>query len=917
MPIEWDDEPAKPQAAPGKIQWDEDLPPTNAIQQFGAGANEKLAVFPRMSADVADLVKSGIRRGLTALGIPDDLAEQAATYGNPLAVTGFLADQAATSLEPGGVFSGPEPQTTAQRIARRTGQEVGATVPLAAATMALAPAAPAVKEAGNAVQRGLASLMEGIRSTPGRAAVGELAATTGAGAGAGIAGEAAPGSQTAEMIGQLAGGLAPVAMLHTPSAYLARFGRSLVNRISPQATRQAATEAVQDAIGGEMTPQAIANLREAEKIAGGIEGFRPSLAEATNSPSLIATQRAIEKGLSGKALEMAAVRRQQNLDALRRFEAAKAPPGPGFDFVIDTASRKVDDIRAGIAGQQAEVSGARSAIGEALPSADRFAIGHDLRNRLVEAERQAADDMKALRQELGLNDADVTVPFGQFAENVAAAGPDSIFRDLRRYPDLMETIRRAGAGEVETGAPKTYEGPEIADSGGLEPGILTPESTLPEPTQVNVTFRDLMALREEIGFQFRNARAASSPDFRKVRLLGALREEVDNLLEGLDFPDPALSAAYKEFRQRYFTDYVERFRKGAAYKVQAKDGRGFYRTDDEDVATAFWAAGDVSAARQFKTVYGTEPQANAALEAVALDSLRGAAVRDGQVDQRLLQTWIRRHESVLAEFPAIRAKVADVEATNRALLDREAQLTQRARQIEDQVLVKALGSVAGGQKTPDQLLAEAMQSPQKMGQLKALVRGNEDAEKALARAIWNAAAGQRDLGTFIQQNEAALKLGLSPQHITDLKLLAGGREMASRVPAPTGSAVQPRPFQALEDATRMGMPQIASRIFAVQSGRTSWRFVVSEAGSRALRGYTQEQMEALLREALYDPRVAKDLANAVRMRKMPPAIANRLNVRLFNLGMETRDGPAEEEPRPEPSIIPRGLGGMAVPGFGG
>jgi hypothetical protein len=880
MPIEWDSQESAP--AGGKIAWDDEQPDSGGLLQQGV---------------------YGFNRGLAKI-LPYQLLPEGAER--------FVEERFLGSERP--------PQGMAERIAGRTGQEVGATAPLAALTMGLAPLAPAVSQAGNAVQRGAAALMEGIRSTPGRAAIGELVSATGAGAGAGIAQEIAPGSAGAEMTGQLAGGVAPLALAAAPTRWIMKGGKWVLERVVPptqpgeepgmirsvidwllpnrgRVQGNAAGQAVQATIGGELTPGALEQLRQADEIAGRVPGFRPSLAEGTGSPALVATQRALERGLTGKDLEMAAMRRQGNERALETFATRQAPPGKPVEFVIDAATRSVNDIRAGITGKQGEMTAMRQQLAEQrLPIADRSKIGFGMRDQLLVEQRRAAAELAKTRANIGIDQADVTVPFGQFAADVAAMAPDSPFRDLRRYPDIMQIIRRVGADEVPSGAPKTYEGgPNEPPIGSLESAYLDPSASLPEPTQVNVSFSDLVALREEIGFQVRNAEAAANPDFRKVRLLVGLRQKLDDTLEGLDFPDPGLSAAYKQYRQQYFTDYVERFRKGAAWEVRRKDGRGFYRTEDENVATTFFRPGDVEAARQFNAIYRGNPEADAGLAAVALDDLRDAAVRDGQLDPRLYETWLRKHRSVLDQFPALRTKIAELGSANQGLLAREAELLERSQAIEDQVLVKSLNAISGGTKTPPQLVAEALKNPMKMGQMKAIIRGNEAAEQAWARAVWDAAAGQKDIGQFIAANEPALKLALSSRHIDDLKILAQGSEILARVPAPSGGVLQSDPAASLQKALGgVKLTTLESRISAVRQGRTNWRTETIALMSRFMRGYSQDQSAALLQEALYDPQVARDLANTMRFRTLTPVIARRLNVRLFNLGMNTREQQGEE-----------------------
>ena len=97
------------------------------------------------------------------------------------------------------------------------------------------------------------------------------------------------------------------------------------------------------------------------------------------------------------------------------------------------------------------------------------------------------------------------------------------------------------------------------------------------------------------------------------------------------FEETDTSGRYNQFRKACFDEYIKPFEEGTVYKVRMRDGRGFYKTTDEKVAEAFWQPGNITAARQYKAVLAADPEANAALEAVALDSLRDAAVRDGVI----------------------------------------------------------------------------------------------------------------------------------------------------------------------------------------------------------------------------------------------------------------------------------------------
>lgn len=762
--------------------------------------------------------------------------------------------------------SGPEPQGKLGRIARRAGAEVMTAVPLAAVPFAAAlrPAGQMASTLGGRVVQGM---VDTVRAAPGTAAVLEGASAAGAGIGAGIANEISPGSTTAEIIGQTVGGLAPAAAGYTPVVMAARGARNVWGRISPQAQTEAARREAAKVVGGEMRPDAVA---EAEELRQAIPGFNPTLAEATGSPALVATQKRLEKKASGPELEQMMARRAGSEQAVERFAQEAAPGGPdGPEIVIDTARQRVESLSRGIESARNDVAAIEQRWGAGVPRTDRSATGSFLRDKLLDLRSQTSARMSRLATELGLDDVDVTVPFGKARDELLAEfAPKSVFDDVDNVPEVLSAIRKVTA---DTPMPQT-------DASGAITGFRMDS---------RVTFGDLKALRERVSDDLMDAQSAANPSRKKIRALAILKERVDGLIDTLtETADPTLAARYKQFRDTYRTEYIERFEKGPAFKVRQKDGRGFYRVADEKVADAFFAPSDVSSARQFKAVYGNDPEANAALEAVALDSLRDAAVRDGRIVPNLLQAWERRHASVLDEFPSLRAAVTRLENVTERLAARQAQLTERARWVEDALLSRELAKIERG-GPPDALIDAAVRDPRRMGQLLGSLRKNEEALTALRRNVWNMAAdgSAEEIADFVNRFQPSLRLLFSPQHLGNLRRIQRARAMLQRTPAPSGQGYQPNPLAAVEGGIGMGVPQLASRVFAVESGRTSARYVTTDALGRFLRGRSQAASEALLKEALYDPEVAKDLAAVAFDRAGKADVSRRLNARLFSLGL--------------------------------
>ncbi len=85
------------------------------------------------------------------------------------------------------------------------------------------------------------------------------------------------------------------------------------------------------------------------------------------------------------------------------------------------------------------------------------------------------------------------------------------------------------------------------------------------------------------------------------------------------------------------------------------------------------------------------------------------------------------------------------------------------------------------------------------------------------------------------------------------------------------------------------MNQIASRVFAAQSGRTSWRYIAADLLGRLWRGHSRAETERLMDEALFNPDVAADIADMLTVPATRTETAKRLNTWLFNVGVDGSD----------------------------
>lgn len=182
-------------------------------------ANELLAAAQKLDAPRPtsnfEQGMSGLNEGVAnILGAPVDLVSAGlGKVGLPQSDTPIGGSESIKSLfgliSGGNAISDVQPQDRTQRILRRAGQEVGATLPALPVLAATAPAraigaAPTVMNAGRNL---LSEISTAFKSAPTRTTGVEAATAAGAGAAASLSNDMFPDNPTAETIAQVVGGL--------------------------------------------------------------------------------------------------------------------------------------------------------------------------------------------------------------------------------------------------------------------------------------------------------------------------------------------------------------------------------------------------------------------------------------------------------------------------------------------------------------------------------------------------------------------------------------------------------------------------------------------------------------------------------------------------------------------------------------
>jgi len=768
----------------------------------------------------------------------------------------------------------PEPQTTADKVFRTAGQETAKAIPYLATPYLLASSKiyTGVQPIKTTAEEVVKTILNQMRNSPTSTFFAEQLATLGFGVGKGLAEETAPDSVLAQSVYPIAGALAPATassvVVKTPTAIAFKLGNKLKNYFGSKAQEQRAVEGMSQQFESALsTPDAQTNLAKASQLKEKIgDDYVLSPAEQSGSPQLIASQKQIEADATGSDLDMLVKRKENNLKAIEGYKVKHFPSdGDEAPFIYDTFSKKFNDL-SNINSIQAKNSVDKlDEISTNFPYAEKAVIGANLRSEIKNLRTQAVDDFNKYADELNVK-LDEKLAFDPLKNVIASTLKldkkfklQSRFGDKTSLPDVLYDIKK------------------IKKDG-------------------TITFGELKDLRERVSNDLLDALSSANPKKQLIRNLSAVQKDIDNYL---DEQAKSLGKNYVEFRKAYKERIINRFEKSGAYKVKTLGNTQEYTIANEKVADAFLT--NVDSARQFKTVFTNaetgkiNQDALQSLENVILDRIRRKAFKGDVVDANKLKNFINTNREVLQEFPSILSKLDTEQKVIQKISNRVSQLNNRKSLIEESLLAKKLSF----EKNPimekgaeiDKVITNAIKEPKLMYKIANRLKTNEEKE-ALRKSVAKIMFGTTDivnnpdkLKNIINANYNSLKYVFNVEHINNMKTIADAYKFALTTPMPQGMGNLPEGMiNKVEDFAGTGLSQVASRVFAVKSGRTSARFMLSDFFARFFVKKQKQKAEAIFKEAMFNPKVATQMAEIANAKIYKPEMNRKLNLVLFNLG---------------------------------
>ena len=810
------------------------------------------------------------------------------------------------------------PETKGAYVARGAGEMVGNTLPMSLAlitggTMMPPAVAQAPVAIGNPIRMAGETVLKSVANAPISAAMVDAVSAAGAGAGGNIA-DIESGKPRADPLprsaAEIGGATVPLAWyMFSPTALAARAGKEAVDYVRGKpgpavegvtskvaGMRDTAKAKALDSVSAGVSerlqePQIAGNVESAAAVADQIPGFKPTLAQRSGVPSLVRAQEGIESRATGDELNRVADIRGQNQAAIDKFIKESAPAGPQVGNPEDVFGNAMEkrlaaiEQRLGIQGEKpaSEIAMAEATMPTTAPKgpADRT---FDPQRAGDTIRTEAATERGKMGAQVSSQRAAVD-PAGQVQINPDAirGGTDAAALRSAFGPDATDPLV---ARMLREGQQSPVLGPE---------GQPMPQAS--EPTTLADTMDFASKLNAVQRRLFGNPQRTPQQDEQLAsvkRALDATNAEIDRAVAATGDKDMAQRLA--DYRQFYREEFVPRFQQGAMADARAKAPSGEFKVNSEDLPKKFFNPYSLTEAEQFQKVFGQNPRAQEVMTDHALASLRDS-LGGKPLTQAVIDAWKAKHARVLDRMPEVRAAVDKIDVSEAE--KRLATLDSRRRAVAESEMGQILS------RDVATAIPRAVQDPKVMRQMAATARrAGPDAEAAFKKLVWDHALGKdgvpdvKRLDAILGENERSLNIALGPKHVADLRTITEAARIQGRTKPPVGSTDTEAlsPPDKFKEMTGSGFNQLMNRFVTVMRGRSSATYESGAAAGQFIKNLSEKQHEQLLKEVLYDGRLANDFATFIRTGQRPPKERSRAYLLAIGASSVDGDGGKRENP---------------------
>ena len=721
--------------------------------------------------------------------------------------------------------------------------------------------------AGGGIVPGVGVVARAAHKIP--AIIGEIGSTVLGGVGSEVAGP------TGGIVGGVAGSVTPTAVSKSAGALpqLFRMGKS-----ASDPARMAGKE-IAGAV--EAHPPSAQNVEDAEKVAQKLAqhgaDFKPTLGTATGAPGVLNVERKLATD-SGEALTRYNTRLGEMDAAIKTAKQSMFPASS--QNVQRIADQRVRDATAKMEQRLAGINEQIERLASSIPAKPQQGAGEQLR-RLRDSAQGAAREVKQGKLRSMYDEAERAgvkadmEDIGAFVKETEVADPN-FFQNM---PPVFAKVKKA------------YTAPELPSVGRDIPPDLRAAAEQAAGKRGPASFEEVHSLWRQANREYGDAMRAG--DSQKMQYLGKLKEKLGEKVasfEGTDVGD-----RLKDFNKFYKEKYAPAFKEGVGGQMV---GRGKYgeTMNPEDVVKKFFTPSGID---DFKLIYGGGKEASDTLRDGVLSMFRQEAVRGGTVSQAAARTFMRKHGETLNKMPDVKAALSDIGKVNDELMGAASRMSER-RKLIDRSRVAELAKT----EKLDEAIDAAFADPKKMRALGSL--GTDAGSKqAVARAIADRveAAAEKagiDALSMVTGNADTLRPimnRLGPNHFENLETIAGAMTIRGRAgTAPKTANLPGKPADLVEQVTGSSPRTIWSQSVNTAAGRQSGTSAVLHLLSKFGIKMREEQAAKVMREAIYNPGLAKELARASNS-KLPALkdAGNRFRDHLLAAGIRSEASATDDQ----------------------
>ncbi len=679
-----------------------------------------------------------------------------------------------------------------------------------------------------------------------KAALNQLFIGTRMGIGSTMGQAAAPDNPYAEAAGQIGGGLFPSLAMVTRLRSGSVEARQALQEAAKKSGQVNVGEDIRKAISP-LDPNAVRQqLADYEALKQSYPGLNVGVGDILENNTLQSLQRQT-MGRNSQFLTEAGTRARANQAALEAAKEGIVPQAPV-------------SITGAIRGQKQLLSADQQAISNQLTALDAKTKSLNAQISDVSMNQQnAGESLNAYRGDaFNLSRQIATQKYADFTQAVqpiinkpvAAGDIMGTIHDLRNeHPaDSMPMLFRKVDQLVQT---KTAQKPQYPGPAGAFQAAQAPSQDL--------SINDLLSIQKAASADIRHLQSSAVPDRPAIRRLTMLNNQVDQAISK-NVP-PEIGQLYDSARDYYRNEHAPRFFEGVNYKQALANSYGDPRIMPDKLVTTYIS--NPTNAAHFNDLYGNNEAAKAVLHAGVMD-LYNAKVIEGNMSPA---TFSRNYS--LDKFPWIAKDIADKNTAFEAIAANKQILQDQAGNLAKSRIASILKT-----DTPDQVVGNALQSPQNMGNL--MLRMPAQDRQAVVTAVMDQGwqqfekGGSAGLQAWVDQNQLPLRTMLTGafgktmaeehmQRIADQIKVARMVEQ-SPVQQINASAVKGAE-DPMQEATHSSWSSIWAAARAVAQRRTSPEFTAGIFAGKFLTGEAKDAYYNMLHEQLYDPQALRNYMN--------------------------------------------------------